>query len=123
LSITTSTNVTATSDTTVTGHSLAYTVPTTANRILVTWNFECSAPDSLISPDQLFATMIISAGTAVGPNNDSVMCADNDILTTTLQRAFDVTSGATVTVSMQARVSNGTGAIDDSYITITAGRQ
>jgi hypothetical protein len=103
--------------------AITYTVPAGANRIYVVWEFECNAPNTPLLTNFLFVDMTINSGTTVGPNDDTVACSSGDTQLATFTRAYNVTPGATVTITPQARVTNSSGQIDDSYIAVTAGIQ
>jgi hypothetical protein len=103
--------------------TLSYTVPADANRINVIWGFECDSPTVVLGDDRLFATVTATPATAITPNEDAIACEGLDNSSVMIQRAFDVTPGAAVTITGRARVDSGTGGIDDSYMTVTAGSQ
>jgi hypothetical protein len=102
---------------------LTYTVPSNATRINVIWNFECKSPTVVLGEDRLFASIAATPATAIGPNEDTIACEGLDRIAVMVQRAFDVTPGAVVSITGTARVDSGTGAVDDSYMTANAGSQ
>jgi hypothetical protein len=103
--------------------TISYTVPAGANRINVLWNFECDSPTVVLGDDRLFASITASPSIAVSSNEDMVMCEGFDKVAVTIQRVFNVTPGDVVTITGTGRVDSGTGTIDDSYMTVSAGSQ
>jgi hypothetical protein len=108
--------------TNLTGVSFSYTVPTGANRIVVTWSFECRTYVLFGNPSA-FARITVDASAASGDTGDLVACNQSDPVGVALTRAFDVTSGSTVTVRGQGKTSSGTSYYDDNFMTVIPGTQ
>lgn len=77
-------------------------------------HFECRTYVLLGNPSA-YARITVDGSLPTGDTGDLVACNQSDPASAALTRAFDVTSGSTVTIRGQGKTSSGTSYYDDNF--------
>jgi hypothetical protein len=106
----------------VTGAAMTYAVPATANRVAVTYTFQCTAPGTLTN---VFTRLTLNGAVGIGETDDTISCTDANPASVGMTRVWNVTPGTTVTLAVLGRIAGvlSAGHWDQSSISVIPGTQ